>query len=818
MPDARCRIIGRIGVAVALFVLFQVLLLKTANAGNNRWTSNGPYGGFVSEFTFHPQLDNLLFVRVGSAFRSRNGGLAWERLGIGQGDPVIRVHPRDPGTILGANFALWKSTDQGANWTRVGGPQITTGGGFRDLEMDPQDPRIIYGALGNQGIAKSTDGGGTWAFKNSGLPIDPSASCCGGSPQIEVDPTNGKNLYALLLSGKVFRSTNGGDSWTSATAGLKFATDVQSLTMDPKNPQIIYAGGFRAGIFKTTNGGKQWVHVNCDFCASLRQITLDPRNSQTVYVAANEISRSTDGGDTWTQLSAPNYPFFAIGVHPRKNLLFGGAWGAGVFRSADGGHSFQSVISGLSDEPAMQIASTAQKPSTLFTASASLLWQSTNGGQAWQQVKSYSSDSVDAIRIHPANPNLMVGVGFGINISRDGGKTWEHTSPFDSLSSFRNSQCLALHPTDQNTMFVTPYQQAFPKMVGIGIAKSTDQGKNWKLVNSGLSDKAVQAIVISASNPSVLYAGTRNGKVFKSVNGGSSWKAAGTLLGKWIWSIAIDPANPDIVYAGAQGSLYKTTDGGRKWAQKMNGLPSTGLTLFVVTIHPRSARTVFAGGVNGLFVSADAGETWSSMDTTGLPAVAVEDFYINPSQPDTFVAGTDQGTHFFTRTVSSAGPVVEQLAPAAGKVGDVVVIAGRNFGTIQGDSKVSFAGMDAGTASSWSDARIQVKAPSGVRTGGVTVTVAGKKSNPYEFIVLPSSGNVEPTSGPSSGGTRVTILAPSGISGTQFNVLFGSTVARDIRFTSPNIITCTSPPGSGTVDVSVTSSAVVAKVGTFTYQ
>ncbi len=61
------------------------------------------------------------------------------------------------------------------------------------------------------------------------------------------------------------------------------------------------------------------------------------------------------------------------------------------------------------------------------------------------------------------------------------------------------------------------------------------------------------------------------------------------------------------------------------------------------------------------------------------------------------------------------------------------------------------------------------------------------------------------------------ILAPSGISGTQFNVLFGATVAADVRFTAPNIITCDSPPGSGTVQVSVTSSAVSATVGTFTY-
>lgn len=99
----------------------------------------------------------------------------------------------------------------------------------------------------------------------------------------------------------------------------------------------------------------------------------------------------------------------------------------------------------------------------------------------------------------------------------------------------------------------------------------------------------------------------------------------------------------------------------------------------------------------------------------------------------------------------------------------------------------------------------------------MTVVVGSRKSNRYELIVTPTSGNIVPISGPASGGTRVTIPAPSGISGIQFNVLFGSTLARDVRFTPPNLITCITPPGIGTVDVSVTTSAVTTKVGTFTY-
>ncbi|MEW6365095.1 MAG: IPT/TIG domain-containing protein [Acidobacteriota bacterium] len=97
----------------------------------------------------------------------------------------------------------------------------------------------------------------------------------------------------------------------------------------------------------------------------------------------------------------------------------------------------------------------------------------------------------------------------------------------------------------------------------------------------------------------------------------------------------------------------------------------------------------------------------------------------------------------------------------------------------------------------------------------------GEPSNPYGFVVLPPTpaGNVEPTTGPAAGGTLVTILAPAGTSGTQFNVPFGSMLAlQPITFTEPNIITCISPPGTGTVDVKLTSSVTSTTVGTFTYQ
>ncbi|MEW6363946.1 MAG: IPT/TIG domain-containing protein [Acidobacteriota bacterium] len=216
--------------------------------------------------------------------------------------------------------------------------------------------------------------------------------------------------------------------------------------------------------------------------------------------------------------------------------------------------------------------------------------------------------------------------------------------------------------------------------------------------------------------------------------------------------------------------------------------------------------------------STDHGESWAAFDSTGLGAFTIRRLLTDPTNRNRLFVATDRGVYSYTRKAAGNGPVIEQLLPAAGKAGDTISVNGRGFGAVQGTSKVLFRSTDAGVARRWSDTSIKVTVPNGVQTGPVTVVVLNKKSNPYEFIAVPPSGNVYPTSGPAAGGTRVTILAPSGTSGTQFNVLFGSAVAGNVRFTQPNVITCDSPAGTpGTVDVKVASSVTSTTVGTFTH-
>lgn len=236
-----------------------------------------------------------------------------------------------------------------------------------------------------------------------------------------------------------------------------------------------------------------------------------------------------------------------------------------------------------------------------------------------------------------------------------------------------------------------------------------------------------------------------------------------------------------------------------------------------VAFLPSDPHTLLAGGWGSLVVSTDDGETWSNFDTNGLGDVAVRTIMVDPADNERFFIGTNRGVFSYTQKRTPGGPVIQQLAPAYGKAGDAIAINGKAFGPTQGTSRVLFAGTDAGPAQAWSDTSVRVTIPNGVRTGPLTVSVASKQSNAFEFLVVPAAGNVEPTSGSASGGTKVIIVAPTGTTGGQFSVLFGSTLAYEPRVIDADIILCTSPPGTGSVDVKLTTVLTSATVGTFTY-
>jgi photosystem II stability/assembly factor-like uncharacterized protein len=170
------------------------------------------------------------------------------------------------------------------------------------LAIDPRDPATIYAGIGYErsfdqpgGVFKSTDGGTTWSSANTGLAkIDIRA--------LAIDPETPAVIYAGVYDGGVFKTTDGGASWSVENAGLS-DTRILALAIDPTAPATIYAGAETGGIFKSTDGGESWLPTGLTK-GEIRVLAVDPNGSNALYAGATSgLIRSTDGGATWVPIN-----------------------------------------------------------------------------------------------------------------------------------------------------------------------------------------------------------------------------------------------------------------------------------------------------------------------------------------------------------------------------------------------------------------------------------------------------------------------------------------------------------------------------------
>lgn len=776
-----------------------LLCCSAAFGGDNLWTSGGPFGGEINSFAFDSQNPNVFFATGDTLLRSTNGGSIWESTDL-EGS-VVRVH-RSSGQIFVAGTSIFRSTDHGASWQHISSNRFQHDY-LTDLAFDSANPLILYGVGNEKGVFKSTDGGKNWITRNTGLNFQRCGGCY-GTPRIQVDPANGNIVYVLLPSRLIYKSTNGGQSWQQIMNGLNFSGTIQALAIDPSNGQVLYVGG-DDGIFKTTNGGGQWTDTRCN--CSVTDLSVDPRNPKSVYGAALGVERSLDGGATWRRFLLPAPAAYLGSVAAAGNVVLAGPYGIGIYRSTNSATTWSAANNGVIGLNAVYLAGHPLRPNVLFASGSNTLFKTSNGGNSWDLVKSAARLNVGGIQVHPKNPNLIVAASCCCApvISTNAGVAWQCRN-----ANRFSSDNVAVDPQNVSVLYLISQSD--------GVAKSTDQGVSIHTINSGLTDTSVTSIAVNPGSTANLLVGTNSGKVFRSANGGSSWQLSSAGLGTApVISIVYDLKNPNIVYllTNYQGKgAYKSTNGGQSWVLKNKGLPTGQASL---VMDPANSSVLYTGGYGGIFVTTDAAESWSQFDTNGLGPFLVYLPTVSPWDQNLFYAATERGVFGYRRTVVAGGPVIQQLSPGAAKPGTTITINGNGFGATQGNSKVSFGGVDGGTAVSWTDTRIQLRVPSSALTAGVTVNVASRNSNQYRLGVLPASGRISPSSG-STGNTITLAMPPNSIS-TITGVVIGGTVVVKVGSIPPATITTTAPLGTGAVSVEVISSVLgILNLGTFSYK
>jgi photosystem II stability/assembly factor-like uncharacterized protein len=604
------------------------------------WSTHGPVGGEVDAVAVAPSNPQVAYALSGvGLFKTLDGGVSWtlvSRQGV-SGPPVyLVVDPTDPDTLYGGDYSgVFKSADGGLTWSRAskGLPptnSFTPGRVVSALAIDPTDPQTLYvgvlfespdGCDDGEGIYKTTDGGSTWSHSSVGIK----------GPFIEavaVDPSDPNTVYAASSGSSdcfgggqgVYRSSDGGGTWKL----VEPKQYIYGLAIDPSDPATVYAVT-GSGMIKTADGGSSWRQLQIPFAhASVTALVVEPGAVRTVFAAAccykgRGIYRSDDLGAHWSPADSglTDKDVYAMALASSGPQILYAGTDTGLFRSQDGGASWDFTVSLI----ATCITGLAESTTgTLYAGSYGQVFRSGDGGATWSKLPLPGSDSLAA---SPAIDSVAFEVaGRDMYRTLDGGATW---SLVGKVPSF---YVPVLVPDPQHVRILYAVGDAER-----AVFKTTDWGKDWTKVNTGLPRVFVDAMAVDPSDPRTVYAGAqgyRHGgpSLFATTNGGRTWRSSG-LAGHTVTALAVSPSGLGTVYAGTtKHGVLRSSDGGRTWLPATSGLPPARVTSIVVdAIRP---GVVYAGTWAGVYVSSDGGSSWSAVNE-GLTDPDVTSLAIDPT-------------------------------------------------------------------------------------------------------------------------------------------------------------------------------------------
>ena len=463
----------------------------------------------------------------------------------------------------------------------------------------------------------------------------------GPADAIVVHPAVANTVY--LCSGSlVYKSTDGGATWTEKSRGLR-ALYYSSLALAPSDPEVLYAFSYYEGqVFRTGDGGESWALAGGPGGIGGQAIAVHPFNPDVVFVGNDSgLFRSTNAGVTFTSLGGVPGAVQTISVDPISPTAVYAGTRSGVYKSTDGGDSWASASAGLtSDLPYILIRGMAidpANPSTLLVGvqgggSGGGVFRSQDAGATWTQTLMFPWDL--RIAVSPASPATVYasGAAGALFRSSDGGTTWTSTPIQHGVGG---TISLGPSPVDPDTLFVTGINCCD---LSPGVVKTVDRGQNWTVANRGI--RGVARATVDPVHSDVIYDTKGWAGAYKSSDGGLTWQridkdsAGNRIYAHWSTIYAPPVADTARLYAGTSAGFAKSDDRGQSWR-----LSNAGLTSFDVqalAVDPSDPDHLVIATNVGLFRSADAGETWVPAATVS----AVSSLTVDPASGNVIYAAT----------------------------------------------------------------------------------------------------------------------------------------------------------------------------------
>lgn len=480
-------------------------------------------------------------------------------------------------------------------------------------------------------------------------------------------------ILLILWPGMALAGVN---AWTCN--GPPDSPDVTVIGIAPSNPSVVYASSRSRGLLKSEDGGRSWVPTALE--SNVVAIAVDPTNPSVVYVnrgGPDALSKSTDGGATWTDLHASGGWLVIDPTNPSTIYSSGGAW---MIKSTNAGASWIAIGDGLTGEGITDtVVIDPASPSTLYVAtynhippgsrpaasSDGGIFKSTDGGIHW--VLLYGQQ-VYNLAIDPGTPSTLYALVYPrILKSVNAGATWTYLP-----TSLPPVIKLWIVPQDPSTLFVTTYDSS-KEPYESRMFKSSDGGASFTPVPIRLleGNNIFDQVLVNPRSPASVYGLLRPGLVIRSTNGGNRWFPASRGLATRSANRVAVSGSPPEVYAGTENrGLFRGVDGGRWWRSVGEGQPTA--LVGALSVDPTDPSTIYRAP--GVWRSRDGGETWTDIEIwPNLAGPAVQSYAVDPATPSTVYAGTslgvyksiDRGSHWIETVIAGLGTGSPQVGAVA---------------------------------------------------------------------------------------------------------------------------------------------------------